>query len=91
MTSQSEQAAIELRVDWEQRAVRHCNRQYFDKFNFWCDILLGLVLEYFRRAGNFTAPRSESLRSLPRPREDRYSGQLAYSDPVFAVWGHAET
>ncbi len=51
---------------------------------------MGLVLEYFRQSGNFTALHSESLRGLPRPQDDKYTGQLAHSDPVFAVWGHAE-
>ena len=52
---------------------------------------MGLVLEYFRQAGNFTALQSESLRGLPRPENDKYAGQLACSDPVFAVWGRADT
>ena len=51
---------------------------------------MGLVLEYFRQAGNFGELHSESLRGLPRPQDDKYAGQLAHSDPVFAVWGHAE-
>jgi SAM-dependent methyltransferase len=51
---------------------------------------MGLVLEYFREAGCFGALRSESLRGLPRPIDDKYTGQLAHSDPVFAVWGYTE-
>jgi len=51
---------------------------------------MGLVLEYFRQAGNFGALHSESQRGLPRPPDDKYAGQLAHSDPVFAAWGHAE-
>jgi hypothetical protein len=43
MTNQSEQAAIEVRVDWEQRDVRHCNRQHIGKFNFWRGILPGAL------------------------------------------------
>jgi SAM-dependent methyltransferase len=50
---------------------------------------MGLVLEYFRQAGNFTALHSESLRGLPRPQDDKYAGKLVHSDPVFAVWGHS--
>jgi hypothetical protein len=50
---------------------------------------MGLVLEYFRQAGNFEALQSESLRGLPRPQDDKYAGQRTYSDPLFAVWGHA--
>jgi hypothetical protein len=48
---------------------------------------MGLVLEYFRQAGNFTAVHSESLRGLPRPQDDKYANQPAHSDPVFAAWG----
>ena len=43
MTGQSEQASIEVRVDWEHREVRHRNRQDFGKFNFWRDILPGTL------------------------------------------------
>jgi SAM-dependent methyltransferase len=50
---------------------------------------MGLVLEYFRQAGNFGALHSESLRGMPRPQDDKYAGRLSHSDPVFAVWGHA--
>ncbi|HYQ73124.1 MAG TPA: methyltransferase domain-containing protein, partial [Gammaproteobacteria bacterium] len=50
---------------------------------------MGLVLEYFREAGNFVDLHSESLRGLPRPQDDKYAGQLAASDPVFAVGGCA--
>jgi SAM-dependent methyltransferase len=49
---------------------------------------MGLVLEYFRQAGNFRSLHSESLRGLPRPQDDRYANQRAHSDPVFAVWGY---
>lgn len=50
---------------------------------------MGLVLEHLRAAGNFTGLATESLRGYPRPADDRYAGELALSDPVFAVWGHA--
>lgn len=48
---------------------------------------MGLVLQYFQRAGGFTALGTESLRGLPRPEDDPYAGQLLESDPVYAVWG----
>jgi SAM-dependent methyltransferase len=48
---------------------------------------LGLVLDYFRKAGGFTDLATETLRGLPRPEDDKYSDQLAQSDPVFAIRG----
>ena len=42
---------------------------------------MGLVLEHFRQAGNFAALHGESLRGLPRPKDDRYAGQFVSSDP----------
>jgi SAM-dependent methyltransferase len=47
----------------------------------------GLVLEYFLRNGGFSDLETFSLRGLPRPADDKYAGQLAESDPVYAVWG----
>jgi SAM-dependent methyltransferase len=47
---------------------------------------VGLVLEYFLRSGNFENPETYSMRGLPRPRDDKYAGELALSDPVYAVW-----
>ncbi|MEJ2687160.1 MAG: methyltransferase domain-containing protein [Gammaproteobacteria bacterium] len=49
---------------------------------------LGLVLDYFRRAG-FVDLGTESVRGLPRPADDPYADRLAHSDPVYAVWGRA--
>jgi SAM-dependent methyltransferase len=48
---------------------------------------LGLVLEYFLESGLFRDLETWSLRGLPRPPDDKYAGQLAHSDPVYAVWG----
>ena len=48
---------------------------------------MGLVLEYFHRAGGFTKLETWSLRGLPRPLDDKYARQMATSDPVYAVWG----
>ena len=50
---------------------------------------MSLVLEYFRQAGNFSGLGTEIRRGLPRPEADNYAGQLALSDPVFAVWGQS--
>jgi SAM-dependent methyltransferase len=48
---------------------------------------MGLVLEYFRHKNHFNNLRTYSIRGLPRPYHDKYYGQLAYADPVYAVWG----
>jgi SAM-dependent methyltransferase len=48
---------------------------------------VGLVLEYFLRSGVFTDLGTYSMRGLPRPRNDKYAGELPLSDPVYAVWG----
>lgn len=48
---------------------------------------MGLVLQYFRRAGGYDGLATESLRGLPRPEDDKYAGQMAQSDPLYAVWG----
>lgn len=50
-----------------------------------------LVIDYLRLDGHFTQLASESLRGYPRPADDPYSGQLDYSDPVFAVWGQKKS
>jgi hypothetical protein len=49
---------------------------------------IGLVMEYFLRSGGFNDLGTYSMRGLPRPRDDKYAGELAFSDPVYAVWGH---
>ena len=48
---------------------------------------MGVVLEYFLRSGRFANLETCSLRGLPRPEDDKYAGQIALSDPVYAVWG----
>jgi SAM-dependent methyltransferase len=50
---------------------------------------MGLVLEYFQRSGGFDNLGTYSMRGLPRPRNDKYAGEIALSDPVYAVWGSA--
>lgn len=47
-----------------------------------------LVLSLFLAAG-FSDLHTESLRGLARPPDDKYTGQRAISDPLFAVWGRA--
>ncbi|WP_319407151.1 methyltransferase domain-containing protein [uncultured Desulfosarcina sp.] len=48
---------------------------------------VGLVMEYFLKSGSFDNLGTYSMRGLPRPRKDKYAGDLALSDPVYAVWG----
>ncbi len=48
---------------------------------------LGLVLDYFRRSGGCTAFGTETARGWPRPEDDKYVGQLADADPLYAAWG----
>ena len=49
---------------------------------------VGLVMEYFLRNGRFERMETYSMRGLPRPRDDKYAGEIPFSDPVYAVWGH---
>jgi FKBP-type peptidyl-prolyl cis-trans isomerase 2 len=48
---------------------------------------VGLVMEYFLQSGVFEDLGTYSMRGLPRPDDDKYARELAYSDPVYAVWG----
>jgi SAM-dependent methyltransferase len=48
---------------------------------------MGLILEYFLRAGGYESLNTYSMRGLPRPTTDKYFPQQRYSDPVYAVWG----
>jgi SAM-dependent methyltransferase len=48
---------------------------------------MGLVLDYFRRSGEFKELETYSVRGLMRPHDDKYFGQIPYADPVYAVWG----
>ena len=46
-----------------------------------------LVLEYFRTAERFNELQTESVRGMPRPKDDKYANLTPLSDPVYAVWG----
>lgn len=50
---------------------------------------VALVEEYFRAAGCFTDMQTETVRGLPRPQDDKYARQQAFSDPVYAVSARA--
>jgi SAM-dependent methyltransferase len=51
---------------------------------------MGLILEYMIQNGSFVNLNTYSMRGLPRPENDKYSGQQRYSDPVYAVWGNKQ-
>ena len=57
----------------------------------WTELMeferIGLVLEYFLKAGNFRNLETFSIRGLPRPESDKYYPEMPFSDPVYAVWG----
>ncbi len=48
---------------------------------------MGLALEHFRGTGHFSNLQTYSVRGLSRPKNDKYYGQYAFADPVYAVWG----
>ena len=48
---------------------------------------MGLVVEYYRKAGKFEDIHTESLRGLFRPEDDKYIRMTPFSDPVYAVSG----
>ncbi len=52
---------------------------------------MGLVIDYFRKTGRFGDLHTESVRGYPRPADDKYARSLRDSDPVYAVWGYAQT
>jgi SAM-dependent methyltransferase len=47
---------------------------------------LAWVLRHLTRAG-FAGLRTESLRGLPRPADDKYIRQTSLADPLYAAWG----
>jgi len=49
---------------------------------------MGLVMEYFLQSGLFANLGTYSMRGLPRPKNDKYAGDMLFSDPVYAVWGY---
>jgi len=48
---------------------------------------MGMVLELFRRSKRFHALETHSSQGWPRPEGDKYADGMAFSDPVFGVWG----
>jgi hypothetical protein len=48
---------------------------------------MGLVIEYYKKAGRFIDLHTESIRGYPRPSADKYAPTVPFSDPVYAVWG----
>jgi len=48
---------------------------------------MGLVLELFHQTGRFASLETFSSQGWPRPADDKYADRMAFSDPVFGVWG----
>jgi SAM-dependent methyltransferase len=48
---------------------------------------MGMVLELFHQTGRFVSPATFSSQGWPRPANDKYADRMAFSDPVFGVWG----
>lgn len=75
--------------------VTFSNRWFPTKaISIWQDLhefeRMGLVLEYFLRAGGFKDLQTYSIRGLPRPNDDKYFPELLLSDPIYAVWGRKQ-
>ena len=51
---------------------------------------VGLVSEYFLLSERFKNMNTCSVRGLPRPKEDKYYGEVFTSDPVYGVWAYRE-
>ena len=45
MDTSSEQATVEIRIDWENNGIRHHNRDYFEKISFWRDFFPGALFQ----------------------------------------------
>jgi SAM-dependent methyltransferase len=74
-------------------ALTFSNRWFEPKvIRIWTELhefeRMGLVSQYFADAAPFGEVRTISDKGWPRPLDDkdRFSTQLAYSDPIFAVW-----
>jgi SAM-dependent methyltransferase len=48
---------------------------------------MGMVLELFLQTERFASLATYSSQGWPRPADDKYADRMAFSDPVFGVWG----
>jgi SAM-dependent methyltransferase len=72
--------------------VNFSNRWFEPKvIRIWTELQeyerVGLVLEYFKNDRQFDDLHTYSIRGLSRPPQDKYYGQINFSDPIHAVWG----
>jgi SAM-dependent methyltransferase len=51
---------------------------------------MGMVLELFHQTERFASLATFSSQGWPRPANDKYADRMAFSDPVFGVWGHRQ-
>jgi len=60
--------------------------------NLWIDLheyeRMGLVSDYYLKAGGFKDLHTWSLQGLQRPENDKYSMHTADADPLYAVWAY---
>lgn len=73
-------------------AVTFSNRWFPPKaIRLWTELhdfeRMGLVLDYFHRAGGFKGLETLSSRGWDRPETDKYAHQMRHADPVYGVWG----
>lgn len=58
--------------------------------NLWKELhpfeRVALVIDYFKKSGDFTGLQTESIRGYPRPVSDWSPSGRSHADPVFAVW-----
>jgi len=80
MTIQSELAAIEVRIDWEHRQVRHYNRHHFEKINFWHDILPGALSMNLPASNNERVSEALATGELVPPRSERNIPRIRIAD-----------
>jgi SAM-dependent methyltransferase len=67
MDTSSQQAAIELLIEWEIDGRRHHNREYFEKISFWRDIFPGsLSLKLPDSGGNWISETFPPGELVPR-------------------------
>lgn len=72
-------------------ALTFSNRWFPTKaIRIWSEVhefeRLGMVTQWMQQAG-FCGLHTFSSRGWPRPTDDRYAGEIPFSDPVYAVWG----
>ena len=45
MVDRSKHASVEVALNWQSQDASHCERQFFERINFWRDIMPGNLAE----------------------------------------------